>query len=655
MGTSVNHIASMDVTEFQWRDLSVMKQKVRPSLDKLVVLTTKMNQQIKQGKRIEKAVKKMNNQEIPSECNTDDESSLEYGDEGTRKSSNNARCVFCGANETQLPRHMRTKHSKEPEVMKICAIEGNDPETKLRVRRMWCALRARGDFEHTKRMNDTQIWSRKYETTKERKAATLPCPYCKYEYATTYLSEHIKTRCSQRLTAAAEGEEVKSPPKEHVLSGRAESLSVEIENEVHREIIAGMAVDDVTALVRSDPDIWRYFVHLVERYYDQGYISTLRGKVRDLARFLLHVREHTDLKSVADCLLPMNFPLVIKQFKLFAGYTDDKTLMHPSKAKRSGEVLKACADRVRFDAIVHNDMQLKDSVSRWLELFAQDFCMISKLSRDTLKERQYNKVMIFPLMADIELLDKYLDSQMSSIDVSAEVGDYRQLAKVLLAKIILFNRKRQGEASLLLVEDFQRALQNQHKAFNPDIFNSLDAVEQRLVKSMFRIEFVGKRRGRGACLLTDLMLSALKKLMKMRKRHVHRSVKFIFAPPGKCRGPIRGMTCLKETATEAKVSNPSLFLSTGLRKHLATMTQALHLSEHKTDLLSQFMQHNKIVHKDFYQYPLDTVQKSKIAAILHMVNSGQKVEGTVLDDVDANTELDLAPHEDRGGMSRIHE
>ena len=90
------------------------------------------------------------------------------------------------------------------------------------------------------------------------------------------------------------------------------------------------------------------------------------GVVRDLARFLPHVRENTDLKSVADCLLLLNFPLVIKQLKLFAGYSGDKTLTHPSKAKRSGEVLDAYADRVRFYPIVHNDMQLKDSVSRWL-------------------------------------------------------------------------------------------------------------------------------------------------------------------------------------------------------------------------------------------------------------------------------------------------
>ena len=628
-----------------WREVSAIKTKTRPSLEKLEACVGRMTFVVKEKKKIEKAVKNVNTHTSESE------SSFEIPtDEGSRKTSSSARCLYCGRNETQLPRHMRLKHRAEPDVQKILNTKGDDWDTILKRKRMWGALRAKGDhlYKKSTRIGDTSIWARKYESSQQRKAKTLPCPHCKYEYAETYLAEHIKYRCSELLTA----ETIESPDKKFKLSARSESLSVSIKDEVHREVIAGMIDDEVTALVRSDPDIWRYFVHLVDRYYDQGYITTLRGKVRDLSRFVLHVRKNTDLTSVADCLVPANFPVVIKQFKSFAGY-NEKTLEHPSKAKRSGEVLKACAERVRFDSILNDDSQLKDSVSRWLDLFNQDFFIISKLSRDTLKERQYNKVLISPLMEDIERLDKYLDARMTSIQDTSDVSDYRELAKVLLAKIILFNRKRQGEASLLMVADFDRALKNQHKTFNEDIYNSLSGVEKELVKSMFRIEFVGKRRGRGACLLTDLMLEAMKRLLKMRKRHVHRSVPFIFAPPGKCKLPIRGLTCLKECATEAKVANPSLFLSTGLRKHLATMSQALHLSENKTDILATFMQHNKIVHNDFYRYPLDTVQKSQVAAILHMVNSGKTVAGTRLEDIDANAALDLTPTRDAEGTSRI--
>ena len=105
--------------------------------------------------------------------------------------------------------------------------------------------------------------------------------------------------------------------------------------------------------------------------------------------------------------------------------------------------------------------------------------------------------MIFPLMKDIKRLDKYLDDKLPSILVSSDAADYRELAKVLLSKVILFNRKRRGETSLLLVADFERALRHQDQAFNEDRYNSLSDAEQRLVKDMFRIEFVGKRRGRG--------------------------------------------------------------------------------------------------------------------------------------------------------------
>ena len=123
----------------------------------------------------------MNGNDVSSESD-------EYAvvDKGTRKSSNSARCLFCGANETQLPRHMRLKHGKEPDVLKILVTQGDDAETKLKDEcGVWCALLARGDFAYSKR-NDTQIWARKYETAHDRKAKTLPCPRCKYEYATPH-------------------------------------------------------------------------------------------------------------------------------------------------------------------------------------------------------------------------------------------------------------------------------------------------------------------------------------------------------------------------------------------------------------------------------------------------------------------------------------
>ena len=77
-----------------------------------------------------------------------------------------------------------------------------------------------------------------------------------------------------------------------------------------------------------------------------------------------------------------------------------------------------------------------------------------------MKGRKFNKVMIFPLMKDIKRLDKYLDDKLPSILVSSDAADYRELAKVLLSKVILYNRKRQGEASLLLVADSERALKH---------------------------------------------------------------------------------------------------------------------------------------------------------------------------------------------------
>ena len=68
---------------------------MRPSPKKMEDFSANM-EQIKQGKMIERAVKKMNGNDVSSE--SDDDSSVEYAavDKGTRKFSNSARRGICG-------------------------------------------------------------------------------------------------------------------------------------------------------------------------------------------------------------------------------------------------------------------------------------------------------------------------------------------------------------------------------------------------------------------------------------------------------------------------------------------------------------------------------------------------------------------------------
>ena len=357
---------------------------------------------------------------------------------------------------------------------------------------------------------------------------------------------------------------------------------------------------------------------------------------------------------MADVLNPENWALVRKLCLKWAGFDQEGTLKLASRPKRAGEVLLECCDRLQNAAISKGDATEMDRCKRWKKLYRQDFALISKESRDTRKEKSYNKAELFPLFTDIEKLCSYLDEKISTWRDTGNVSDFRAMTRWLVAKIIVFNRKRQGETASILLKDFDRAVENADQGINPDILANLDELEKQLAQVMFRIEFVGKKRNRGAALLTPVMLDGLKKYVKARHKYVSREVPYLFARPGHTKTPIKGCDCLMQSAEEAKCSNPSVFKSTGLRKHLATMSQSLHLSDHKKDILARFMGHRLSVHESTYQLQMDTIQKSKIAQLLVRINNGKVgdiLKAKSLDEIDVNYDVEYNDGSDDEGMS----
>ena len=157
---------------------------------------------------------------------------------------------------------------------------------------------------------------------------------------------------------------------------------------------------------------------------------------------------------------------------------------------------------------------------------------------------------------------------------------------------------------------------------NPDLYTNLDEVSKFLVKSMFRMEFVGKRALKTAALLTPEMLAGMKKLRIMRTKFVNASQTLIFARPGLSVQPYNGGQSLTDAARDCGLADPKKFLTTGLRKHLATMSQAVHMTKHMQEDLAVFMQHRLDIHKDIYTLPQGDIQKYKITKCLWQLNYG---------------------------------
>ena len=110
---------------------------------------------------------------------------------------------------------------------------------------------------------------------------------------------------------------------------------------------------------------------------------------------------------------------------------------------------------------------------------------------------------------------------------------------------------------------------------------------------------------------------------------------YMFARPAAL-SHLRGSDCLREFATECGAKNPKALSSTKLRKHIATLSNVLNLSNTELDQLADFLGHDVRVHRDYYRLPEGTLQLAKISKILMALETGRLGEfsGKNLDEID---------------------
>ena len=158
--------------------------------------------------------------------------------------------------------------------------------------------------------------------------------------------------------------------------------------------------------------------------------------------------------------------------------------------------------------------------------------------------------------------------------------DFSRLASLCLADIILFNRKRSGEASRLTTESYKKVVSSENPV-DDDVRKTLSRFEQALCENHIRIETRGKKGRKVAILLTSKMKKNLDFLIAKKDK----PTKYIFKKNDLVK-PIRGTDALRWAASEAKLKNPERVTSTKLRKQLATLSQVLNLTESDQDTLA---------------------------------------------------------------------
>lgn len=547
-------------------------------------------------------------------------------------------CIFCGIGQSKLARHLENKHAKEIEVAQALAEPKGSPARRV----LLDHLRNKGNYHHNidvLRKRNGEIVTVRQPTKQTSWKDYLPCQHCHGFLKKKKLWKHNKVcfKNADRISVTKKRNRIQAVASQSIPSDPSISVGC-------KKIIQHMHQDEVAFEVRTDPLICKYGEKMYELHGHEksqyGYISQ---KMRELGRFLLAVKKRNcAVRRLIDVCVPSNFKLAVAAAKDVSGFDAAKNCYKtPSLACKIGYTLKRVCEIVVGSSLMDDDREAEQKALNFIKLIDSDWnTYVSKRARTNLEQEKWNKPEVLPLTEDVVKLQTFLKSleekSSKQLKESPDPVSWKNLAESVLAQIILFNRRREGEAAKLLMITYQT---KNNLPLNADVFQSLSKLEQDLSATFTRLEIRGKRGRKVPVLLTDRMCDSLDVLMKRRSRvGVPLTNPYMFARIG-ADTHIRGSDCLRKFASACGAKFPEHLTSTKLRKQVATLCQIMNLKKNEMDQLAKFMGHDIRVHREYYRLSENTLQLAKMSKLLMAIEQGSSsYKGKSLDEIDLNLE-----------------
>jgi hypothetical protein len=215
----------------------------------------------------------------------------------------------------------------------------------------------------------------------------------------------------------------------------------------------------------------------------------VRQRARELGRLLMHIRKSDEVfkdEDLKSCLVPVRFDMVLESVRDLATQGDGHILALPLKLGHSIRKLFSILDG---KSIRIGDSVQSDICSRFNRLLNSDWTdrVSSKALRD-LYNNKLNKNEEVPLTDHVVKLKEYLDDEVEedfhAFNKKPGRENGRKLAENLLTQIMVFNKRRGGEAARLKVDTYLDVKKKcEDLKLNHELFCSLDEDEKLMANS----------------------------------------------------------------------------------------------------------------------------------------------------------------------------
>ncbi|XP_033646694.1 uncharacterized protein LOC117305914 [Asterias rubens] len=567
-------------------------------------------------------------------------------------------CYFCGLPQAKLFRHIESVHKEEPDVTFLL----NHPHGAAR-KKLLVKIRNLGNHKHNCNVlrdgKGMLVVAYRPCHSKAKASDYGPCPSCLAYFVRRELWRHTP-KCPLRKPSkkSADGK-----PTYSRISRQSDLLKPPVKGvSSHLNlIIQSMKKDAVSLVVKTD----KLILELAKREFmkvghDVDQYNYLRTKLREMGRLLLQLRQNTKRPnaSLESFINPRCLTDIVSAVHDLAGFDEERhDYKVPSLALKIGHTFNKCAVIVKSLALESEDKDKGARADDFKELCESNWeVRVSTHAHRTLSEAKRNNPTTLPTNADIVRMTKYLKDvgaqQVNCLNDGKENprDAWNLLNETTLCQAILFNRRRQGEVSKMKLSDYTK----KHRA-KPDGMCILSKLEQSLCKMFEIVEVVGKRGRTVPLLLTPEMSEQLNLLIE--NRHavgVASDNNFLFGRSSySSEGHIRGSDCLRKHARLSGATNPNNLRSTKLRKHIATASQMLALSENQLELLASFMGHDLRIHREYYRVPDTVLRVAKLSKLFLALDKGTlpSQEGKTLDNIEFEDDTEESEAESDGEES----
>lgn len=307
--------------------------------------------------------------------------------------------------------------------------------------------------------------------------------------------------------------------------------------------------------------------------------------------------------------------------------TQRPTYKTPSLALKIGHHLKKCVSIeigicLRQKPCEKTSLKLK-TLQNFQTLLEMEWATkISSNALASLYNKKLNTTELLRITEDLLKLNNYLEENIKRIiDSNPDVIDWMDFASMVLSRLILFNKRRSGEAARMKLLDYLNRPESH--IHSEELRKSLSEVEKTLSERLSVVEIIGKRGRKVPVLLTKQMIQAIDFLNSKRNvAGVNRENEYVFAYSSSLKH-IRGHDSLKKWSLKAQLSSPELVTSTKIRKYIATVCQLFDLTETEQDWLARHLGHDIRVHREFYRTHENAVETTKVGRMLMAVDQGR--------------------------------